>query len=404
MKNKIFHTAICLFRDKVARLRESDGYSVKNKIFHTAICLFRDKVARLRESDGYSVNVTDIFQQYGLDDLEQSVDILFPDWNLQIYELFQLIMTGNIGQVWEKVGKEFLTMAVGEIAGIKTVLVIILILGIVSGILSNFSDLFENHQVADIAFYINYIILIILLMEIFSNTLQVAENTLMELVEFVQFFLPTYFLTITAANGGTTAITYYQLMLFVVFFVERVLYTIFVPSVSCFMMLVILNGIWEEEKLTAMLTMVKKGISALLKGMVVFVMGIGMIQSMIAPVIDSLKTTAVEKTVTAIPGIGDLAGGAWQMVFTTAVLVKNSAGLLMMILLIVLCGLPLLKLFCIMVMLKGGAGFIGLIADKRMTESVNKVGDGVALLLQIVFTANVFFMILIAVAACTINR
>lgn len=344
------------------------------------------------------------FEAYGLDYLEEGVANLFPQWDVEFYDLFCEIIAGNTGNVFGELIVQFWELALGELNGIKMVLAMILVLGIISGILSNFSDFFNHSGISHIAFYINYLILIILMMEIFKETLYVAENTLLQIVEFVKLFLPTYFLIITAANGSTTAITYYQLMLFVVFAVESILSTVFLPAVSCYMILVVLNGVWEEGKLSHMIGLLKKGISGILKAMVAFVMGIGMIQSMVAPIIDSLKSTAVEKTVSAIPGLGDLAGGAWQMVFTTAVLVKNSAGVLVMIFLILLCAIPLLKLFSIMIMLKGGAAFIGLVADKKMTEGVNSVGDGVLLLLQVVFTAIVFFMVLIAIAACTVNR
>lgn len=47
-----------LSKDEISRIMKrqtmniSHGRSVKNKIFHTAICLLGDKVARLRESEG----------------------------------------------------------------------------------------------------------------------------------------------------------------------------------------------------------------------------------------------------------------------------------------------------------------------------------------------------------------
>ena len=125
---------------------------------------------------------------------------------------------------------------------------------------------------------------------------------------------------------------------------------------------------------------------------------------MIAPVIDTVKMTVMQKSITAIPGLGELAGSAAQVLLGSAVLIKNAMGVILLILLCAVCIIPLVKLFSIMAMLKGAAAIMGMVADKRMTNCANRAGDGVLLLFQTTLTALTFFVILVSIIAFTMNR
>ena len=56
-----------------------------------------------------------------------------------------------------------------------------------------------------------------------------------------------------------------------------------------------------------------------------------MIQGLILPAVDGLKNTAVSRTVSAIPGIGNLFGSVTDTVLGSAVLLKNAVGVCGMI-------------------------------------------------------------------------
>ncbi len=109
------------------------------------------------------------------------------------------------------------------------------------------------------------------------------------------------------------------------------------------MLLVVLSGVWEEGRLSAMMELVEKSLSWILKFCLGTVTGLGVLQSMVAPALDAWKRTAAQKAIAAIPGLGDLAEGTAQVLLGSAVLVKNSLGMFVGILLAVLLVVPLLK-------------------------------------------------------------
>ena len=185
---------------------------------------------------------------------------------------------------------------------------------------------------------------------------------------------------------------------------EQILIVWILPFVSCYMLLCIINGIWEEERLGIFLNLVKSSIQTFLKVLLTVAVGSGVFQSMITPVMDTIKLNAVKKTVEILPGVGELADGSIQVVLGMSVLVKNTMGIIFMVLILFVCAVPVLKVFFFMLVVKGSAGLMGLSADKRIVNCTNSFGDGIMLLLQTIITAVMFFLILVILVTFRANR
>ncbi len=356
----------------------------------------------------YAVNIeadaADAWEKYGMGEVAEGLDHLIPDYDLDMWEIWGKILQGKITEaamlLWEGIKGKLLS----ELAGMKNIFASILILGIISALFANFSDVFQNHQIADISFYFLYLLLMSVLMKAFLTAADIAGQTVENIVLFIKMFIPTYFMAVGAATGATTGAVYYQFTLVLAYGVEKIIFSLLIPLIYSYVLLALLNGIWAEERLTLLLDFLKKGIGAGLKVAMGAITSLSLFQSMIAPVLDSLKVSAVKKAVGAIPGIGNLAEGVTEMVIGSAVLIKNSIGVLMLLLLLAICLIPLAKLFLIACMMKGSAALVGIVSDKRITGCTDRVGDGSLLLFKAAFTAVALFMITIAVVAYTTGK
>ena len=148
----------------------------------------------------------------------------------------------------------------------------------------------------------------------------------------------------------------------------------------------------------------EKSLSWILKFCLGTVTGLGVLQSMVAPALDAWKRTAAQKAIAAIPGLGDLAEGTAQVLLGSAVLVKNSLGMFVGILLAVLLVVPLLKIAAYGVVLKLAGAFVGLVADKRLTACMTKTADVVFSSLKLAGTGAACFWILAAIVSCLAGR
>lgn len=356
------------------------------------------------ETRAQSLDSDFIYEEFDLQGIQKELNQMTPDYSVELNEILGLIMSGKLGECFQKVLELIGSAFLDELHGMKFLFAAILSLGIISALLSNFAGLMSNHQIADISFYFTYLLLITILMNSFSQAADIMESVLNNITLFMQLFLPTYFIAMGVGAGLTTAAVYGNLLLFFIYFLEKIMKIVALPAIYSYVFLNILNGLWIEEKLNTLLELLKKGIKLLFKGILTFVTGISVIQSMITPVIDSLKSTTVQKVISAIPGIGNITSTITEMVIGSAVLVKNSVGVLMMFGLLLICVAPIIKIFMIAAIIKLSAGLIGIVSDKRITNCTDKLGDGSFLLMEAGLTSMTLFLITIAIVSWTANR
>ena len=341
------------------------------------------------------------WEDMGMDTAAIDFRRLFPDYTFDGKAIMNLILQGRLWEAAKELGNGITDAIYLQTGEVKAVFLTILVLGIVAALFVNFADLFQNHQVSDIAFYFVYLLMITVLFNAFVSAVSIVREILETVTTFMKLYIPTYMIAVGSASGIASASVYYQILLLVVYLIEWGYLSILLPVVYIYMILTIINGIWMEEKLALLLELLNKTISVSIKVTIGVITGFSLLQAMISPVIDSLQSSALKKAVSAIPGIGGLTEGMFEMVIGSAVLIKNSIGLYITLVLIVLCCIPVLKLILFTASIKIGAALIGIVSDKRMTNCANKVGDADIMLLKMALSSIGMFVIQVAVITYT---
>lgn len=350
------------------------------------------------------IELEDIWQDYGLDQLETGMDKLFPEYDLSLSDMMEEIMRGDILGAMAQFLEGIISGMSLSASGMKNLLVWLVILGIVAAVMTHFIEIFDKHQVADLGFYFVYLLMTAVLLKCFSQIMVTASETIENIVLFVKLLVPTYLLSVGLATGTTTVGAYYQLIILLIYGVEKVLVGVVIPLVYSLCFLSLINGIWVEEKLSLLIKLVEKIIGWILKAALGIVTGVSIFQSVITPVIDSVKSSTLQKMISAIPGVGNAADGVVDLVVGSAVVIKNSVGIVLLILLLVLCAAPLLQIFLTALLLKGAASLMGIVGNKRITACVDHTGDASMLLFRTAGTAMFLFLITLSILATATNR
>ena len=342
-----------------------------------------------------------IWDEMGMDAVTLDFNQLFPEYTFDGKAVMELILQGKLWDAVKELGNGITGAIYSQTGEIKTLFFTILVVGVVAALFINFADLFQDHQVSDIAFYFVYLLMIAVLLKSFTGAASIVQEILETVTTFMKLYIPTYIVAVGSASGIASASVYYQILLFIVYLIEWGYLSVLLPAVYCYMLLTIINGIWMEEKLTLLLELIDKAIGLSIKITLGIITGFSILQAMISPVIDSLQSSALKKAMSAIPGIGGLTEGMFEMVIGSAVLVKNSIGLYITFVLIVVCCIPILKLVMFAGVIKISAALIGIVTDKRMTNCANRVGDGNMMLLKIALSSVGMFVIQIAIITYT---
>lgn len=350
------------------------------------------------------VSLESMWQDYGLNELQEGLTSLFPEYSISLWDVFEKVLMGDIFGALGILYEGTIGGLLGQLGGLRHILLWLLLLGIASSLLTHFVEIFEKHQIADLGYYFMYLLFVVILFQCFTQTAEIAKETMENIVLFIELMVPTYLLAVGVATGTTTVGAYSQLLMVIVYGVELVLSGWVRNLVSVYVVLSMVNGIWIEEKLTLLVELISKIISFLLKAALGIVTGISIFQTLITPVIDSAKSSILQKALSAIPGLGNVTEGVVELVLGSAVVIKNSIGIVLLLLLVVLCAAPLLKIYVIAWLLRLAAALLGMISDKRLVSCTNYIGEGCMMMFRTAGTAMLLFIIVISVVATATNR
>ena len=350
------------------------------------------------------MEASDIFTEYGMGELQEGIDALFPDTGISLEKLWGQVFSGDVTGALGTLSGTVLSGFRSQAAGMGDVFAWLMAIGIFSALLHHFSEIFGKNRTGDTGFYVMYLLLITVVLKCFGQAADTTVTTLENVILFIRLLMPAFLLGVGMASGTATLGAWYQLMLLLIYAVENILMAGVIPFVYVYVCLTVINGVWGEERLSLLMKLTAKGIRAVLKASLGVVTGISAFQAMITPALDAVHSATLQKLVAAIPGIGGAADGIWETVLGSAVVIKNSIGVVMLLLLVALCAAPLCKILVIAGLPKAAAALMGIISDKRITACTDQVGEGSLLLLKTAASAMLLFAICVSVVAAATNR
>lgn len=281
----------------------------------------------------------------------------------------------------------------------KEILLQLFLLILAAAVLFNLTHLFENGQMTDVTFYMVYLMVFVLLMRSFSGLLGQVSSVVELASSFMKVLTPAYFLAITAASGSMSASVYYQIVLIVVTLIQDVLLKVGIPAIQVYVVLGIVNYLSQEDFLSKMAELIKIGVDWLIKSVTALIVGLQVIQKMVAPALDLVKRGFVGKTASVIPGLGNILDSVTELTLGCAVLVRNCLGAAALIVLILFGLGPVVQLGVTTLLYRLVAAVIQPVSEKRLVRAMVIMAEGCGMLLRVLITAEIMFLLTIAIAA-----
>ncbi len=352
--------------------------------------------------EGLQEEVQDaLLSEFDFSDVEDSLKDMFPGERTGFGDVLSALMTGDI----EETGSIFFSFLRDQISYEfdynRKSLVYVLLVAITAAVFSNFAGAFQNRQISDISFYITYMLLITLCLTSFQTSAAGLEDRLGSLLDFMRVLCPSYFLAVAFASGTTTSLFFYNVILFLIFAVEFLIVRFLLPVINIYIMVRVLGNLTGEDFLSEFADLIRKIVTWALRSLLACVVGINVIQGLLAPAIDAVKRSALTRTAEAIPWVGNALGGAAEVVLGTAVLIKNGIGMAGVLIAVAICAVPILQMILMAFMYKLAAALVQPVSDKRITACISGVSEGYEIMVRVIFTVGVLFLLTIAVVAAS---
>lgn len=344
-----------------------------------------------------SVFAVDLRDSLDFSDVQQAIDEMLPkEMPISFSDVVEELAQGNIYGFIKKTGTYIVDSMEQELKNNKKLLAQVIGIVIVSAVFTNFSMAFSKTYIAETGFYLTYLILLTLLLTSFMTTVTIAEKMLDQMTRFMSALVPVFSLSVMLTGNIQTGIWYQQVMVAVVAGIQWMISKGALSLVRFFVILSMVNQLSKEDVLSKCTELMKTVVGWTTKTALGFVIGLNMIQGMILPAFDTLKTGWTSRVVSTIPGIGNVMGGVVKTLGGSAVLIKNSVGAGGLLILAVLFLIPSVKLVLMALMTMVSQVILQPVADKRMIESIQSVSEGTLLLLKIEGTVFVLFFVSMA--------
>ena len=337
-------------------------------------------------------------------DLEDSGKILKTQGydNIDYKYILKKLRDGDVLLVLKEIGRTAYEKTIGDVSLIEKTLVNLLLITIIASFFTNFANVFSKNGISDTGFYICYMVTVAIMVTMFEEFSIIAAQLVKLLLKFVGGMIPAYFLSVSIV-GQAAAAGFYQLTLVIIEVCQFVFLKITLPAIKIYMAISLVNNISREDFLSGTTHVIENFINFVNKTMVGIVTGLNIIQGLILPSVDMAKNTTIKKFIGTLPVIGDGADAVTGMLLGSANLIKNCIGTFGIIMIILICFVPYMKLQIYSASIQIFTAIIQPVADRRIIESLNCLCKGIRLLIRVVISSGFLFVISIAIICMTTN-
>ncbi len=321
---------------------------------------------------------------------------LLPGRSTDSMDFIEEVLKGN----WALDPALFWRYIAGTITGVfddwRRLFISVLVLFILVALVSNLMSALKNEGAAKAAKTFFIVCQLVVLINAFHEVLGIVEEAMTRMIEFLKLMIPAYMICIAAAGSGLTALIFYKLLLGFLCLIEGIVAASLTTVVEGYVMLGVVESVWGEERFKGLMDLIKKGLQWVLKMMIVVMSGSSILQVIITPVVDKTNNAVIQKTAGAIPGIGDVIESVSSVTLASAIAVKNSLGVLILVALILLIAAPVIKSFMILLIIRVSGALGSICGEKQMMKCVEYISEAGFMLLRILITVTTLFFVTIA--------
>lgn len=137
----------------------------------------------------------------------------------------------------------------GEVTKNLKTIVSILVIILIHSILRSISESLENDNISKLIYYVQYILIVTIIMSNFSDIVKLVQDTSNNLVGFLNMFVPLLITLMLATGSITTSGMAEPLILFMVNFVGNVIQSLIIPFVLILTSLVVISKLSDKVQI-----------------------------------------------------------------------------------------------------------------------------------------------------------
>ncbi|MFC4769145.1 stage III sporulation protein AE [Effusibacillus consociatus] len=270
----------------------------------------------------------------------------------------------------------------------------ILILAVLASLLENLQNAFERNAVSQVGFSVIYIALIVLSVNSFMTATGYAKEAINTMSDFMMGSIPLL-LTLMASTGAvTSAGLLYPTVVFAVNTFAGLVTNVVLPLIFFSAVLLMVSEFSSRYKLSQLGGFLRTTGNWMLGAFFAIFLGIMAVKGAMGGVADGVALrTAKFATSTLIPVVGKMFSDSIDTVVGASMLVKNSIGVAGLVVLVLICTFPALKIISLAIVYSLSGALMQPLGNSPVISCLATIGKTLFIVFSAMATVGFMFFL-----------
>lgn len=274
----------------------------------------------------------------------------------------------------------------------------VMIIVVIHSILKAISENLGNENVSKIAYYIEYILIITLIMTNFSSIIIEMKTAVQNLTGFANSLIPLM-ITLMITTGNIVSSGMLQpILLLLVTFISNFMTNILIPIALVATALGIISKLSEQAQVGKLSKFLNSSMVWILGTVLTLFVSVTSLEGGLTSSIDGVTAKAAKTAISSVvPVVGSILGDAVNTIMGCSNIIKNAVGVVGIIVIIAICIRPIVQLAALTITYYLGAALCEPIADEKIVGIMEQMGGTFKIFLAVLFALTVLLIIGIAI-------
>ena len=325
-----------------------------------------------------------------LKDAKEYTGDFFED--VSITDMFNEAVQGKINN--QTIYKKVLKLLGQEVTSSLKVLISILVIIVIHGILKSITDSLENNNVSQIIYFVQYILIVTLIMSNFTEIIKLVQEAANNLVGFINVLIPLLLTLMVYTGSITTGTVLEPIILFISNFTGNIIANVLIPVVLIIVVFSIISKISERIQIEKISKFLKLSVVWFLGIVLTVFVGVVSLEGTLSSSVDGITAKTAKAAVSSvIPVVGKVLGDVVDSVLGCGVILKNAVGFIGVIVIIGICIMPIIKIGTLSIIYSLASAVVQPVADEKIVKLLDEMSGVFKLLLAILCSLSVILII-----------
>jgi stage III sporulation protein AE len=274
----------------------------------------------------------------------------------------------------------------------------IIIITVFAMILETMQNAFERNTVTIVAYSIAYLVLMVLAINSFHVAITYAKDAINNMSDFMLAMIPLVIALLASVGNLASATMFHPLIIFMINTSGLFISAIIFPLLFLSAMLSIASLFSERYQVTQLATLLRNIAMGALGSFLTMFLAVISIQGATSAVADGVTLrTAKYLTGNFIPIVGRMFSDAADTVLNASLLVKNAVGLAGVLILVILCAFPAIKILVLALIYNLSSAVLQPLGNSPIISALGTIGKSLVFVFAALATVGLMFFLAITI-------